>query len=432
MSKLDATRPSSEPAASNKAVGKSSQQFQGSPADKGGTPRSRSGSANSNVSNTSIQFKDVPGSHPSAALGTSRDLVAPKPKRPTPQAALNADRQGGYGTFGIHARRSQPAPQKSTSKPNASPRPQPSSDAAKPSKTQTVGTAHRVSADELIKRATLRDELLRAVKMGNTEVAADAVLQIPLRETDWRTYFPDVVPASGNQNLPRELGFAFSLRLRGRQLEAYLSHVEHHAKRSSVAEAAVRKDEYMMMFLRRVYDVSRAFRDTHEQNLTEKAKSLELLMDVTLKDSRAPDETIAFHLQDSLEQQPLVGLTTMLDKCAILEGHMDSKVLAEFRQCVKEVVNRQATAAESLVNTLKNREVDIDDLLRDARTLYAMDLTSAPGERRIGASATKPELEKMQALLRTLIPILRHQQGDSYSLLALHFVHSKLTTAQNA
>lgn len=252
-------------------------------------------------------------------------------------------------------------------------------------------------AAQVLERAVLRDKLLAAVAAMDFRSVLDCILKIPLLMTDWHKYFPQEVPTVSNELLENCLSKLPFLMPRRGQLETYIHYVQERALGVRQAQTYL-AHQTLTIALERISKLCIAFRDTPESQLPERANEFEQLMRSALDTGHG--ETL--QLVERLAYQPLVAIQTLLDKSAVLYGHIDSTTLESFLSVVESVGTAQTASGESLRRCLLQEEVNVQGAVIDAKLYLAYSLTEGRDDD-VAGHLSRPEIKHVHTQLREVI-----------------------------
>lgn len=302
-------------------------------------------------------------------------LETPKPKNATPRDSLTTEPKMSYGTKAV---------------------------ATTTTSTRSVSSRSNQLQQrglQVLERAALRDELLTAVANGTFKGISSVIQKIPKDATDWPSYFPQEVPDVAHQKLWGTLSASRFLLPRREQLATYIQYVQDRALGKSQAETFLLRDTKMMRRLLPVNSMCIAFRDTPETQLLDRSKWFEFLIKSALDQPNGSIETIV--LEDMLALQPWVGIRTLADKCAVLQGHVDEACLKELLSILKRAGKEAATAFTSMVRELIAEDVSLPLLFDFAHKHLAYSLTGARHDGvKVRGKLAEDGLEKLRDMIK--------------------------------
>lgn len=226
-------------------------------------------------------------------------------------------------------------------------------------------------AQEILRRATLRDQLLDALQKRNNADLMQALHKIPPSVRTFEDYFPQ--PTFGRPYAGME-AFAEKYEAVCNPLQNLVHFVRHCQWRedswthlNAVLEA---QPDTFLVYEPRLRTICTVLNTTHEADLKTVAKSLEWNM----RFARMQCKT----LDDCLAEQPFVSTETILQKCEILLDQGESGAVRDFRDAVKRVRGDRSKAGTGLRDALLHDPVDGRKVKHLSRILYAHSMTSAP------------------------------------------------------
>ncbi|QHE84416.1 hypothetical protein [Hydrogenophaga sp. BPS33] len=261
------------------------------------------------------------------------------------------------------------------------------------SNTSSISNAsppHFKGPSDIVKRATLRDNLLQALLGGSPQAIQDAATRLPSK-AEPIAYLLDPTP-DGFQESTWAHAQAYTLD-RSPSVQTYATHCHRLAAwHRWVAHNVQQQVDAQALFTLPLREACDILRTTHETQVGGNAQQIEQKLQAALTDP---------HLAQVLAQQPFTSLRTMAGKCALLGTLVSSVTLQDFRNALTKAQDLQNGATGALREALLSDAIDESQLKRLVLMAFAREATSLLAEG-LSTDSTPTQREKMLWRLQKL------------------------------
>lgn len=231
-------------------------------------------------------------------------------------------------------------------------------------------------AAELMHRAELRDDLIKALNDGDTDAVTEWLQQVPPDVTVLSKYFPPALVINSHA-LALETATRYdrdTATARSYSLRAFISGA--HSRSLTVDRVAadqqdVSEAELDQLCAPPVRQLCLVLRNVSEQEIEHYAHDLAMLVLAALQ---VPT------LEADLTRQPYASLKVVLLKCTLLETPVDRGALEQLRTHVRKAHEQQVKDTEVLRRLLLTTPVSEAAVATFALSEYAREMTAGPSD----------------------------------------------------
>ncbi|QHE85869.1 hypothetical protein [Hydrogenophaga sp. BPS33] len=259
------------------------------------------------------------------------------------------------------------------------------------------------NAQEILRRTSLRDQLLDALQQRDTSAIAEVLSQIPEGVTALEAYLPEPVANRHYQDLHQSVRAYAAMAQPSQSLTAFVDYCQYREKaRLYVQQHMEEQPDTFLSYELRMRDICTELNDLHEVDVKSRFTTLALKMKFAQQQSRSMDE----HLAD----QPFASIESILQKCAILLDHRDNPSVRAFRDAAKAALRVRTQAGPRMRVALLVNPVDVREVRKSAKKLFAHAMTTMPSYP-LGDDVPRDQLVSMREKIQSLL--LEWEADDS-------------------